>query len=48
MMRTHTMYISGVSGFGLSVGRFNQFLTELSACYMSIFLFSDDNLSKYE
>ena len=36
------------SGLGLLMGKFCQFLTKLSAYYMSIFLFPDDNLSKYQ
>ena len=30
------------------MGKFHQFLIELSACHMSDFLFPDDNLSKYQ
>ena len=30
----------------LLMGKFCQLLTELSACYMSVFSFLDDNLSK--
>ena len=33
-------------GFGLLMGKFCQFLTELSACDTSIFQFPDDNFSK--
>ena len=36
------------SGLGLLIGKFLQFLTKLSAHYMSIFLFPHDNLSKFE
>ena len=28
--------------------KFRQFLTELSACHTSVFLFPDDDLSKYQ
>ena len=31
---------------GLLMGKFHQFLTELSACDMSVFSFLDDNFSK--
>ena len=34
------------SGLGLKMGKWRQLLTELSACYMSIFSFPDNNLSK--
>ena len=34
------------SGLGLLMGKFFQFLTELSAHRTSVFLFPDDNLSK--
>ena len=34
------------SGFGLLMGKFCQFLTELSACDTSVFLFQDNNFSK--
>ena len=34
-------------GLGLLIGKFPRFLTELSAWDMSIFLFPDDNFSKY-
>ena len=30
------------------MGKFCQFLTELSACHMSVFLFPDNYLSKYQ
>ena len=30
------------------MGKFRQFLTELSAHHTSVFLFLDDNLSKYQ
>ena len=33
---------------GLLMGKFHQFLTELSACDMSVFFFLDDNFSKYQ
>ena len=33
-------------GLGLLMGKFCQFLSELSACHISIFSFPDDNLSK--
>ena len=36
------------SGSGLLLYKFCQFLTELSACDMSIFSFLDDNFSKYQ
>ena len=36
------------SGFGLLMGKFRQFLTELSAHNTPIFSFLDDNLSKNE
>ena len=36
------------SGLGLLMGKFCQFLTELSTCNMSGFSFPDDNLSKYK
>ena len=36
------------SGLGLVIGKFHHFLTELSARDISIFSFSDDNLSKYQ
>ena len=36
------------SGLGLQMGKFSQFLTDLSACHMSVFSFPDDNLSKYQ
>ena len=46
----HGMFIQSidfvVSVLGLLMGKFRQFLTELSVCHMSIFLFPDDNLSK--
>ena len=32
-----------ISGLGLLMGKFHQFLTELSACYTSVFSFPDDN-----
>ena len=35
------------SGLGLLMGKFRQFLTELSARYTPIFSFPDDNLSKH-
>ena len=35
------------SGLGFLIGRFHQFLTELSAHNRSIFSFLDDNFSKY-
>ena len=37
---------SGVSGFGLLIGKFRQFLTELSARHTPVFSFPDDNLRK--
>ena len=36
------------SGLGLLIGRFVQFLTELSAHDTSVFSFRDDNFSKYQ
>ena len=36
------------SDLGLLVGKFSLFLTELSACDMSVFSFPDDNFSKYQ
>ena len=36
------------SDLGLLLGKFCQFLTELSAHDMSMFSFPDDNLSKYQ
>ena len=30
------------------MGKFHQFLTELSACDKSVFSFRDDNFSKYQ
>ena len=36
------------SGLGLLIGKFRQFLTELSAGDMSEFSFLDDNFSKYQ
>ena len=36
------------SGLGLLMGKFYQFLTELSARDTSVFSFPDDNLSKYQ
>ena len=38
------MYIRG-EWFGIAMDNFHQLL---SACHMSIFLFPDDNLSKYQ
>ena len=35
-------FISGVSGFGLLMGKFRQCLTELSASHTSVFSFQDD------
>ena len=39
---------SGVSGFGLLMDKFCQYLTELSSLHMSIFSFADNNLSQYK
>ena len=36
------------SGFELLMGKFNQFLTELSAHDKSVFIFRDDNYIKYQ
>ena len=36
------------SGLGLLIGKFHQFLTELSARNTSLFSFPDDNFSKYQ
>ena len=36
------------SGFEFLMGKFRQFLTELSGRNMSVFLFLDNNLSKYQ
>ena len=36
------------SGLGSLIGKFRQFLTELSAQDMPIFSFPDDNLSKHQ
>ena len=36
------------SGLGLLMGKFRQFLSELSAHDMSVFSFPDDNFSKYQ
>ena len=36
------------SGLGLLMGKFHQFLTELSARCMSIFSFPNENFSKYQ
>ena len=36
------------SELGLQIIKFHQFLTELSACNLSIFLFVDNNLSKLD
>ena len=36
------------SSLGLLMGKFCQFLTQLSACDMSVFSFLDDNLSKFQ
>ena len=36
------------SGLGLLMGKFHQFLTELSTHDTSVFSFPDDNLSKYQ
>ena len=36
------------SGLGLLMGKFCQFLKELSARHMPIFSFPDDNLSKHQ
>ena len=44
ILRTH---ISGVCGLRLLMGKFCQFLTELSALHTSLLLFADGNLSKY-
>ena len=42
------LLIFWTSGLGLLMGNFRQFLTELSACDMSVFSFLDDNFSKYQ
>ena len=36
-----------MSGLGLLMGKFRQFLTELSAHHSSLLSFLDDNLSKF-
>ena len=33
---------------GLLMGKFHQLFTELSACFTSVFSFTDNNLSKYQ
>ena len=40
--------ISGVSGLGLLMGKFCQFLAEVFACCPFVFLFPEDNLYKYQ
>ena len=37
-----------ISGFGLLMGKFRQFLTELSTCKTSSFSFLDGTLNKYQ
>ena len=37
-----------MSGLGLLMGKFRQFLTELSTRHTFVFLFPDDNLSNYQ
>ena len=37
-----------MNDLGLFMGKFREFFAELSARYMSVFTFLDDNLSKYQ